>query len=176
MGAFWDVGFFNDSLGWIIGDGKILRTINGGATWEIQIQGLQSQFKKLIVLKKEKIAYIFGQDNYQNNFTLLYANLEGITDTNLNGENIPDKIRLFQNYPNPFNLTTSIRFQLPKTSFVKLTIYNLLGQEKNILINDKVDAGMHEKIWNASGYSSGVYIVKFITENYTKSIKIILVK
>lgn len=91
-------------------------------------------------------------------------------------DNTTSETLLFQNYPNPFNLTTSIRFQLPKTTFVKLTIYDLLGQEKNILINNKVNAGMHEKIWNATGYSSGVYIAKFITENYTKSIKVILAK
>lgn len=76
----------------------------------------------------------------------------------------PDNFELFQNYPNPFNPTTKISFQLPMKSKIRLKIYNLLGEEVADLLNETREAGLHFVEWNASEYSSGLYIYQIYTE------------
>lgn len=65
-------------------------------------------------------------------------------------EPIPDSFRLFQNYPNPFNAKTEIRYDLPIQRKVKLTIYNLLGEEVNVLVNEIQDAGSYSIKWDGN--------------------------
>ena len=73
---------------------------------------------------------------------------------------VPDKFKLSQNYPNPFNPSTTIQFGLPNASYVKLKIFNILGQEVATLINENRDAGQHSVQWNAHGLASGVYFYR----------------
>jgi len=81
----------------------------------------------------------------------------------------PDNFELFQNYPNPFNPTTKISFQLPIKSKIRLKIYNLLGEDVADLLNETREAGLHEVEWNASEYSSGLYIYQIYTEGKNSS-------
>jgi hypothetical protein len=73
---------------------------------------------------------------------------------------IPKSYFLAQNFPNPFNPTTTIEFMLPKTSFVTLKVYNLLGEEVATLIAGQRVAGIHRFNWDASGLASGVYLYR----------------
>jgi hypothetical protein len=70
----------------------------------------------------------------------------------------PKEYTLYQNYPNPFNPSTTIKFALPFDSNVRITIYNLLGEQVAILFDQVKEVGYHNVNWNASGYASGVYI------------------
>ena len=90
--------------------------------------------------------------------------------------NTANNFELYQNFPNPFNPTTNIRFDIPKSSFVKLIIYNSLGKEIEILVNQKLKLGSYTVDWNASDYSSGVYFYKLITDEYINVKKMLLVK
>ena len=81
-----------------------------------------------------------------------------------------------QNYPNPFNPSTNIKFELPKTGNVKLVIYDVLGREVETLLNEKLNAGSYEAVWNADKYSSGVYFYKLETGDFTQTKKMILMK
>jgi hypothetical protein len=83
---------------------------------------------------------------------------------------------LFQNYPNPFNPSTKISFTLPAREFVTLKVFNVLGSEVAILINDNMEAGLHEITFNASGLNSGVYFYAISTKNFTSTRKMILLK
>jgi hypothetical protein len=83
---------------------------------------------------------------------------------------------LKQNYPNPFNPSTMIKFQIPKSNFVTLEIYNLLGQRVSTLVNDKMNAGMHAVEWNAAGLASGVYLYRLQAGKYTETKKLILLR
>ncbi len=87
-------------------------------------------------------------------------------------ENItPGKFELAQNYPNPFNPSTKIRFSIPEAGFVKLKIYDMLGRELQILLNHKMDSGVHEINFNASNLSSGVYLYRVdVFDNSGKNI------
>ena len=83
---------------------------------------------------------------------------------------------LNQNYPNPFNPSTNINFTLPKTEFVTLKIYDILGKEITTLINEELNAGNHTKIWDAKNLSSGVYFYKLTAGKFTETKKMVLVR
>jgi hypothetical protein len=70
---------------------------------------------------------------------------------------LPAVFSLKQNYPNPFNPSTTIEFSIPVTEFVTLKIFNLLGQEVEILVTEKLNPGIYKYNWNATGFSSGIY-------------------
>ena len=92
------------------------------------------------------------------------------------GNNIPDKFELNQNYPNPFNPTTNIRFNIPSNEMVKLTVYDILGREVSVLVNEFKNAGSYQVDFNASAFTSGIYFYKIEAGNFTDIKKMILVK
>jgi hypothetical protein len=100
-----------------------------------------------------------------------------ITGTNGISSNTPDKFKLGQNYPNPFNPSTKIQFSVPAgANNIKLIVYNILGKEVETLINGKYTPGNYEVQWNASNYPSGNYFYRLITDSYTETKKMTLVK
>ena len=102
--------------------------------------------------------------------------------TIISGNNeIPKEFRLYNNYPNPFNPITRIKFDIPKFSFVKLIVYDILGKENAMLVNEKLNAGSYEVDWpaptgNGSGYPSGVYFYKLESGDFSSIRKMILLK
>jgi photosystem II stability/assembly factor-like uncharacterized protein len=82
---------------------------------------------------------------------------------------------LAQNYPNPFNPSTIISFYLPQTAFVKLRIYNLSGGIIATLVSKRLSAGKYSYEWNASGFSSGLYLYSLTTETFNQVKKMILI-
>ncbi len=94
---------------------------------------------------------------------------------------IPAKYALHQNYPNPFNPNTTIRFALPEAAEVYLVVYDLLGREVARLVDGYMEPGYHQTQWDgrtAAGTEipSGIYIARLVTPEYTKTIKMVLLK
>lgn len=89
---------------------------------------------------------------------------------------IPTEFKLMQNYPNPFNPSTSIRFGLPKESYVKLSVFNILGQEVAVLVDQTMGAGFHRVDFDASKLNTGMYIYKIEAENFVSVKKMLFVK
>ncbi len=89
---------------------------------------------------------------------------------------LPLKFLLSQNYPNPFNPNTTIRYQLPQNSFVTLKVFDVLGKEVSVLVNEVEDAGNHEVNFDASKLASGIYFCKMQTEDFTGIKKLLLIK
>jgi len=83
---------------------------------------------------------------------------------------------LAQNYPNPFNPTTKIGYSIPEANFVKITVYNLIGEKVAILVNEEKDAGYHNVEFNASNLNSGVYLYRIEAGSYTQTLKMTLLK
>jgi CubicO group peptidase (beta-lactamase class C family) len=91
-------------------------------------------------------------------------------------ENILGIFSLRQNYPNPFNPSTTIEFALPKSSFVTLKIYNLLGEEVATLVSEKLPTGKHQRVWEAKGLASGVYLYRIEAGEFKQTQKLILLR
>jgi hypothetical protein len=107
------------------------------------------------------------------------AVIERIGSTNISRDesvNIPSCFDLFQNYPNPFNPTTTIRYALPSSANVKLTIHDILGREITTLVNEEQSAGWKEVEWNGSASSSGIYFYKLEAGGFTEVKKLMLLK
>ena len=91
-------------------------------------------------------------------------------------EIVPSKFTLDQNFPNPFNPKTTIRYQIPEESKVVIKVYNIIGAEVSELLNEYKQAGNYEIDFTSGDLSSGTYIYRIITNNYTMSKKMILLK
>lgn len=178
--VFWDIGFFDEEYGWITGSGKILRTTNGGETWETQIEGLNSNLKKIIILKEDKTAYVFGDDYNNKTHTILRADLNKLTDVK-EIEMLPNEFVLSQNYPNPFNSQTVIEYVINQPTFVQLKVFNISGKEVRTLVQGYKTRGKYEIVWNGKNniggeVTSGVYIYQFNTNFKTERKKLIMLK
>ncbi len=88
----------------------------------------------------------------------------------------PTTFTLHENYPNPFNPVTTIRYELPIRAEVKLTIYNIMGQEVAVLVNGKRVAGEHKVIWNAGNLPSGIYFYCLKTPGKQITKKLVVLK
>ena len=89
---------------------------------------------------------------------------------------LPNGFKLYQNHPNPFNPTTKIRFEVPKSSYIKLIIYDILGKEVSTLVNERLNSGSYVTEWDGSNYSSGVYFYSLMTKDYSETKRMILIK
>jgi uncharacterized protein (DUF362 family) len=88
----------------------------------------------------------------------------------------PEKIELYQNFPNPFNASTTIRFNLPKQSNVRVDLYDALGRKVGTLADRAFEAGIHDISFHADGLSSGMYYYRLITANRNISRAMALIK
>ena len=86
------------------------------------------------------------------------------------------KTELYQNYPNPFNPSTKISFSLAETGRVNVSVYNVIGQKVAELVNQTMESGIHNVDFNASNLTSGLYIYRLETPNYSKTMKMLLIK
>jgi hypothetical protein len=110
----------------------------------------------------------------------------GPTNVYFNQEHLPvginpnattvDKFELMQNYPNPFNPETNIKYKIAKNSFVNLKIFDILGKEVMILVNENQSQGAYSIDFNAERYPSGIYFYKITADNFTDVKKMILIK
>ena len=104
--------------------------------------------------------YALSKDNVGNVETVIPRTVTTKVITSVSENEIPAVYELRQNYPNPFNPNTNIYFTLPELSEVKIIIYNILGQQVQILTDAIYPSGKHFVKWNAGNYASGVYFYK----------------
>ena len=119
-------------------------------------------------------------------YSVRWSFVTALTGLSQNGNELPMVYELYNNYPNPFNPSTNISFDIPKESNIKLTIYNLLGEEVSVPVNTKLSAGKYSFLWNAQNFSSGLYIYRIeassfaadgiSSEKFVKTVKMVLIK
>lgn len=102
--------------------------------------------------------------------------LDFLTGLAGNENEMPTVFKLYNNYPNPFNPITSIKYDIPQYTFVKMSVYDILGKLVTNLVNKEMTPGRYEAVWDATNYASGTYIYKLETKNFTDVKKMILVK
>lgn len=89
---------------------------------------------------------------------------------------LPREFMLHQNFPNPFNPMTTIRYDVPRSAHVNITVYNTRGQQVAMLVDGMRQPGYHEVIWDAAGLSSGVYFYRIHAGDYVALKKLMLIK
>jgi len=83
---------------------------------------------------------------------------------------------LHQNYPNPFNAKTTIRYQMPHSGSIHIGVFDLLGREITVLVDDHRESGMYTVEWDATGFSSGLYIITMGSGDLVDHRKVLLMK
>jgi hypothetical protein len=89
---------------------------------------------------------------------------------------LPEGPELLQNYPNPFNPSTKVVYSINKREFVSLRVYDVLGREVELLVNQTMQAGTHTVQWDAAGLSSGVYFYRLETSTSSITKKMLLIR
>ena len=181
-----------------ISDGKVI--VSWQTATEINNSGFSIQRSNDNVSYKE-IAFVQGHGtttdksvySYTDNSALSGKYYYRLKQVDFNGSfsytssievniGIPKNFSLDQNYPNPFNPSTTIRFALPTNAKVSIKLYNTLGQEVvNILNNEQLNAGVHQTVFNASNFSSGVYFYRLEAKgdngsSFAKTMRMVLIK
>jgi aminopeptidase N len=106
-------------------------------------------------------------------YTIHVTELQGIPDDN---PNTPTEFSLLGNYPNPFNSSTTIQLELPEAGYVRIDIYNLLGQQIETLYDGYMNSGENDVVWNGNNTSSGVYFYKVTSGNRIATRKMLMIK
>jgi len=95
---------------------------------------------------------------------------------NVEIENLPTDYELAQNFPNPFNPLTTIRYQIPEPAHVTIIVYDVLGNEIEIIVKEEQHGGSYEIDFDGSALTSGIYYYRIITDNFSQTKKMILLK
>lgn len=150
----------------------VYKTTNGGTNWSQSNVGLT--YLNCFVVRNQPgstssfLVATYGGGVFGYNYTA--------TDIKKEKDIIPVSYTLYQNYPNPFNPSTKIRYSLPQTTHVKLTLYNILGVQLLTLIDTEQPVGNHEIELSGNNLASGVYFIRMNAGNYSVMKKIMLMK
>jgi hypothetical protein len=156
--------------------GGVFLSTNNGSTWTPVNTGLtDSAVLALAVSGTNIFALVFSENTY-GGFVWRRPLSEMITSVEPPTSESPREFLLSQNYPNPFNPSTTIRFELPKASQVTLTVYDVLGREVSVLVNERRDAGDYEVKFDGSNLASGVYFYRLQAGSYVNAKKLLLLR
>jgi len=142
---------------------------NGGSTIT------NSDYRLNSTLGQQAIG-VTQNSNYVNKAGFWYQGIDLLVGIEKMPGTLPTEFRLEQNYPNPFNPTTTICFALPKPSSVKLTLFDILGREVVILVDEKFQPGEYKVVLDAKDLASGIYFYRIETEGFRDVKKIMVLK
>lgn len=148
----------------------IYRSMDFGVNWEQINSGLT--FTDITSMNFDEQGYLYAGTWGAG----VFRSVESTVSVQIINTEIPKSFSLSQNYPNPFNPVTNIKFDIPKSGFVEITIYDLLGREVTKLVNQQMQAGSYNVDWDASNYPSGVYFYELVAGSYADTKKMVLIK
>ncbi|MBS1515071.1 MAG: T9SS type A sorting domain-containing protein [Bacteroidetes bacterium] len=167
------IKFFNENIGWCAGYGSsggvICRTLNGGVNWTIQTTEIGNKYYDISFVN-QNLGWASG------NSIISSTQNGGLVSVSQISSEIPEHFSLKQNFPNPFNPVTSIKFDVKKSDFVSLKVYNMQGSEIKSLVNENMNAGTYEISFNAESLPSGVYFYTLQASDFKETKKMMLVK
>ena len=150
--------------------GGVFLSSNNGTSWILKNQGLGNQIDVWSLTTTSQ--YIFaGTDS--SVWRRSYTEIIGIQKIS---ELVPSSFSLSQNYPNPFNPNTKIKFDITKLSDVKLVVFDILGREVAVLVNERLKAGTYEVAFDGTNLPSGVYFYRLITDKFVDVKKMLYIK
>ncbi len=182
-----DVWIFQIAQDLTVANGAII-TLSGGALasnifWQVAGQvtlGTTSDFKGIILsqtlIEMQNGATLSGRALAQTAVTLDANTINSVVVNVVQNSLAPQEFTLFQNYPNPFNPTSTIKYAISKTGFVNISIYDVLGEEIKVLVNEKQTPGNYEIIFDGKDLASGIYFYKIRTGEFSQIKKMVLIK
>lgn len=150
---------------------------SGSETIEVeQLETLDSFGYKVSVYEDELVIGSPHSDseNSTNSGSAYFFDLPNVSEEFETG--VVDSYRLFQNYPNPFNPSTAIKYQVKDAGDVRLSVYNLLGQEIQVLVNEQQIQGSYTANFDAGDLASGFYLYRLEINNFVRTKKMLLIK
>ena len=151
----------------------------GDELWNVRFNGSSNRDEVPVAVRLDQNnnVIVSGKsysDSTENDYvTIKYSQTVGITSIS---NQIPVSSDLAQNYPNPFNPTTNLEFGISDWGFVSLKVYDILGNEIAVLVNENKPAGRYSVVWNAENYPSGVYFYKLTSSIFSEVKKMTLLK
>lgn len=160
--------FFTDAdRGWVVGDaGQVWFTADGGATWALQPSGVTAAFNRVHFPTADD-GWAVGDAGTIVAFGTTVASEPG---------SAPFSFALAPAYPNPFNPQTTLRITMPESGPARVAVYDALGREVALLLNDRVTEGTHEVVFEAAGLPSGSYLVRLTTSTGVHSRAVTLLR
>jgi photosystem II stability/assembly factor-like uncharacterized protein len=157
--------------------GCIRRSTDNGATWtQMTTNGIQGTTSQHLDYFKEANNVIHLYMVAADGSIIRYRDSSLVVGINTNNGNVPSEFSLEQNYPNPFNPTTTIHYTLPKASNVTLKVFDMLGNEVALVVNEFKPAGRYSALYSAENLSSGVYFYTMEAGGFTDTKKMMLIK
>jgi photosystem II stability/assembly factor-like uncharacterized protein len=181
-GGYMSIYFTDFQTGWIAStnDG-ILKTINGGINWFTDYPANDNYYS--IFFYNNETGWVTGGTSSTGCGGTVVTTGNSLIGIKNNNSNEPQFFSLSQNYPNPFNPSTTIKFDIPKSSRVQIAVYDILGREVQQLLNEEKKPGSYEITWDASDFASGVYFYKLMirqagssTDEFNETKKMVLMK
>ena len=171
-GGGYSICFPLSNTGFSVGRvGYISKTNNSGSNWFGQVSGTTKDLHSVFFIN-QNTGWAIGDSG----IILKTTNSGEPIGIRPISSDIPKDFSLSQNYSNPFNPSTTIEFALPKSSDVKIVVYDISGRKVDVLVNEKLQAGSYRVDFNGSKLSSGVYFYKLMTDEFTQTKKMVLVK
>jgi photosystem II stability/assembly factor-like uncharacterized protein len=166
------VYFTGINVGWAVDNqGTILKSTDGGTTWSSQVSPT-FEYLSTVRFSNATTGWAVGSAG-----TVIKTSNGGATFVpEVSSTHTPSAHALLHNYPNPFNPSTTIRFGISKSSFVTLTIHDILGREVAVLISDQMGPGEYQTTWNATNFPSGMYFYRLVAGSFVETRKAVVIK
>ncbi len=174
-GTAFSVGYLIDTVNLVVTKYSTLKTTDYGSTWTIKDMNPASLIYGLALIDQSNF-FISGSNVNTYQAVIMKSTNGGNVLVNQTGMEQPSSFKLHQNFPNPFNPSTKISFDVSKAGFVRISVFNSLGREVSVLINENLNSGSYTTDWNASAFSSGIYFCKIVSGNFTETRKMLLLK
>jgi photosystem II stability/assembly factor-like uncharacterized protein len=175
-----DFNYLSLQNGWITTNNRnIFRTTNAGAAWDtLQNPLTLNEVINNFEFFNSNISYGISLNHiyFTNDGWVTYSIVDSIVTNVDNQHSLETQFILYQNYPNPFNPTTVISYQIPVSGNVNLKVYDLLGREVVVLVDENKPAGKYEVEFDASQISSGVYYYKLTAGDFIQTNKMVLIR
>jgi len=163
--------FTSENVGvYVASAGRIYKTTNGGNNWMQQNSGTTDPLRGVEFIN-ENTGWVCGF-----NGRILKTTNGGSTWIQPINSELPNGYKLEQNFPNPFNPSTDIKFSIPKNGLVKLTVYDMLGKEISVLVNEKMGAGNYKVSFDGSNCPSGTYFYKLVADGFSTVKRMVILK
>jgi photosystem II stability/assembly factor-like uncharacterized protein len=165
-------------MGWVTTSSSIYRTSNSGLNWILQPLPSHSSFYCIYMVDSLTGWAGGGYSAMFNSSGFILKTTNGGNPIGIKpiSSDIPKEFRLCQNYPNPFNPSTSITFDIKRTSYTRLSVFDALGREVGVPVDEVLEPGNYKITFDGSRLSSGIYFYRLSSNDFSDTKKMILLK